>query len=136
MTEFTPIAEYNLWYHKEKELYSILEQLKNQFCINVVDNLRSQRSTIIPKWDDLIADVESNFKLAKENSDYLSTITDYIEVYIALYKFSLSIKNTIYFLSLASMASFCPYRYFFFVFYSRKFKRTTIIKIHCFYCPI
>lgn len=45
-----------------------------------MDYLRSQGSTVIPKWDAFIADVEARFKLAKENSDYLSTITDYIEV--------------------------------------------------------
>lgn len=93
LTEFTPIAEYNLWYTREKELYSILEQLKTQFCINVVDYLRSQGSTVITKWDAFIADVESKFKLAKENSDYLSTITDYIEVLHPLNWVYLSFQN-------------------------------------------
>lgn len=93
LTEFTPIAEYNLWYTREKELYSILEQLKTQFCINVVDYLRSQSSNVITKWDDFIADVESKFKLAKENSDYLSTITDYIEVLHPINLVYLSFQN-------------------------------------------
>ncbi|XP_055909296.1 LOW QUALITY PROTEIN: dynein axonemal heavy chain 10 [Eupeodes corollae] len=79
LEEFTPMAEYKLWYLREMETYSILEELKTDFVLSVLNILEANNSPTIKIWKEFIADMETYFKLAKENSDYLSTIKDYLE---------------------------------------------------------
>lgn len=44
------------------------------------DILRNVNSPIIKRWDDFMHVLQEHYHLSKENSDYISTITDYLEV--------------------------------------------------------
>ncbi|SPP80284.1 dynein heavy chain 10, axonemal [Drosophila guanche] len=79
LDEFTPMAEYRYWHKMEVELYGTIEQLKTAFVLAVLDRLRSDQSNMIAEWEKVLETTENRFKLAKENSDYLGTITDYLE---------------------------------------------------------
>ncbi|KAH8295402.1 hypothetical protein KR018_010894 [Drosophila ironensis] len=79
LDEFTPMAEYRYWHSMEVELYGTLEQLKTEFVGMVLDRLTANKSPILVEWQKALENTESRFKLAKENSDYLGTITDYLE---------------------------------------------------------
>ncbi|EDV92648.1 GH18884 [Drosophila grimshawi] len=79
LDEFTPMAEYRYWHQMEIDLYGTLEQLKTDFVIAVLNRLTTDGSSVIAKWNQVLANTEERFKLAKENSDYLGTITDYLE---------------------------------------------------------
>lgn len=80
LDEFTPMAEYRYWHRMEVELYGTLEQLKTEFVMAVLNRLASDKSTVLVDWQKVLEQTENRFKLAKENSDYLGTITDYLEV--------------------------------------------------------
>uniref|UniRef100_A0A1I8PAD1 Dynein-1, subspecies f n=1 Tax=Stomoxys calcitrans TaxID=35570 RepID=A0A1I8PAD1_STOCA len=79
LDEFTPMAEYRLWHFREIELNGILEQLKSEFVVAVLDTLRANDSEILSRWTETVNKVEEKFRLAKENADYIGTITDYLE---------------------------------------------------------
>ncbi|XP_055846772.1 dynein axonemal heavy chain 10 isoform X2 [Episyrphus balteatus] len=79
LEEFTPMAEYKLWNQREMETYSIIEELKTDFVLSVLDALEASGSGIIENWKTFFENIETYYKLAKENSNYLSTIKDYLE---------------------------------------------------------
>ncbi|XP_011184312.3 dynein axonemal heavy chain 10 [Zeugodacus cucurbitae] len=79
LDEFTPMAAYRIWHHGEIELYTALEQLKSEFVLTVLDILRNADSPMIKRWDDFMNVLQEHYHLSKENSDYISTITDYLE---------------------------------------------------------
>ncbi|KAH8417458.1 hypothetical protein KR222_000260 [Zaprionus bogoriensis] len=79
LDEFTPMAEYRYWHKMEIDLYGTLEQLKTEFVMAVLNRLTSLGSKVIAEWEKTLSITTERFKLAKENSDYLSTIKDYLE---------------------------------------------------------
>ncbi|KAH8382819.1 hypothetical protein KR009_005420 [Drosophila setifemur] len=79
LDEFTPMAEYRYWHRMEVELYGTLEQLKTEFVVAVLQRLASDNSPVLANWQKVFEHTQNRFKLAKENSDYLGTITDYLE---------------------------------------------------------
>ncbi|KAH8358423.1 hypothetical protein KR093_000053 [Drosophila rubida] len=79
LDEFTPMAEYRYWHKMEIDLYGTLEQLKTEFVMTVLNRLTSSGSKVLADWNNMVSLTEERFKLAKENSDYLSTIKDYLE---------------------------------------------------------
>lgn len=82
LDEFTPMAEYRYWHKMEIDLYGTLEQLKTVFVVTVLARLREMKAKILSEWDKTVRLTEEKFQLAKENSDYLSTIIEYLEVSI------------------------------------------------------
>jgi len=64
----------------EIDLYGTLEQLKTEFVMTVLNRLTANGSKVLPEWNNVLSKTEERFKLAKENSDYLGTIKDYLEV--------------------------------------------------------
>lgn len=80
LDEFTPMAEYRYWHKMEIDLYGTLEQLKTEFVMAVLNRLANDGSKKLIDWNRVLAKTEERFKLAKENSDYLGTVTDYLEV--------------------------------------------------------
>lgn len=80
LDEFTPMAEYRYWHKMEIDLYGTLEQLKTEFVMTVLNRLTSDGSKVLAEWNNVLRKTEERFKLAKENSDYLGTIKDYLEV--------------------------------------------------------
>lgn len=80
LDDFTPMAEYRYWHKMEVELYGTLEQLKTEFVVAVLQRLVDAKSPVLVEWQQIVEKTEARFKLAKENSDYLGTITDYLEV--------------------------------------------------------
>jgi len=80
LDEFTPMAEYRYWHKMEIDLYGTLEQLKTEFVMTVLNRLTANGSKVLPDWNNVLSKTEERFKLAKENSDYLGTIKDYLEV--------------------------------------------------------
>ncbi|XP_037827971.1 dynein heavy chain 10, axonemal-like, partial [Lucilia sericata] len=79
LDEFTPMAEYRLWHFREIELNTLLEQLKSSFVVAVLDTLTSNQSQILQRWSEILTKINDKFRLAKENADYVGTITDYLE---------------------------------------------------------
>uniref|UniRef100_A0A1A9X2L6 Dynein heavy chain tail domain-containing protein n=1 Tax=Glossina brevipalpis TaxID=37001 RepID=A0A1A9X2L6_9MUSC len=79
LDEFTPMAEYRLWHYRELELNTILEQLKSEFVTTLVDYLKQKKSKSLKHWNEVIEKAEARYILAKENADYVATITDYLE---------------------------------------------------------
>ncbi|KAL7729890.1 hypothetical protein ACLKA6_014739 [Drosophila palustris] len=79
LDEFTPMAEYRYWHKMEIDLYGTLEQLKTEFVMTVLNRLTSSGSKVLTEWNNVLSKTEERFKLAKENSDYLGTIKDYLE---------------------------------------------------------
>ncbi|XP_055373636.1 dynein axonemal heavy chain 10 [Condylostylus longicornis] len=79
LEEFTPMAEYKKWHNKELELYIILEQLKTNFVTSVLDILKEAKSPLFTQWNDFVNDVTIEYKLTRENSDYISTIIEYLK---------------------------------------------------------
>ncbi|XP_058981464.1 dynein axonemal heavy chain 10-like [Musca domestica] len=79
LDEFTPMAEYRLWHFREIEFNGILEQLKSEFVVTVLDVLKANNSTVLGRWAETVNKVAEKFRLAKENADYIGTITDYLE---------------------------------------------------------
>ncbi|XP_064550918.1 dynein axonemal heavy chain 10 [Drosophila montana] len=79
LDEFTPMAEYRYWHQMEIDLYGTLEQLKTEFVLAVLNRLTNDGSAVIDEWSKVLAKTEDRFKLAKENADYLGTVTDYLE---------------------------------------------------------
>lgn len=45
-----------------------------------IDTLRANESDVLSRWTETVNKVEDKFRLAKENADYIGTITDYLEV--------------------------------------------------------
>lgn len=80
LDEFTPMAEYRYWHKMEIDLYGTLEQLKTVFVVTVLTRLKGVDAKILSEWDRVVGLTEERFRLAKENSDYLSTIIEYLEV--------------------------------------------------------
>ncbi|KAL9898283.1 uncharacterized protein ACN427_006481 [Glossina fuscipes fuscipes] len=80
LDEFTPMAEYRLWHYRELELNTILEQLKSEFVTTLVGYLKQKKSKSLMHWNEVIEKAEARYHLAKENADYVATITDYLEV--------------------------------------------------------
>ncbi|KAH8257767.1 hypothetical protein KR038_000855 [Drosophila bunnanda] len=79
LDDFTPMDEYRYWHKMEVELYGTLEQLKTEFVVAVLQRLEDDKSPVLVEWRKIVETTEARFKLAKENSDYLGTITDYLE---------------------------------------------------------
>jgi len=80
LDDFTPMAEHRYWHKMEVELYGTLEQLKTEFVVAVLQRLTDDKSPVLDEWQKTLEKTEARFKLAKENSDYLGTIIDYLEV--------------------------------------------------------
>lgn len=80
LDEFTPMAEYRYWHKMEIDLYGTLEQLKTEFVMTVLNRLTASGAKVLTEWNNVLSKTEERFKLAKENSDYLGTIKDYLEV--------------------------------------------------------
>lgn len=78
--EYTPMAEYALWQEKENEFNSILEQFKNPFVLNTLEKLQELKSEVIKAWPNCILKLKNAHSLSKENSDYLSTLQEYLLV--------------------------------------------------------
>lgn len=75
--EFTPLAEHQYWLACESELNGIVEQMKNEIVIKTLDKVdKSMRK----KFDKIIMEVRNAHGWAKENSNYLSTLKDYLIV--------------------------------------------------------
>ncbi|KAM7359342.1 dynein heavy chain at 89D isoform 2-T2 [Cochliomyia hominivorax] len=79
LDEFSPTAEYRLWHYREIELNTVLEQIKSNFVVVVLDTLSSKQSTILPNWSEILEKINNKFRLAKENADFVGTITPYLE---------------------------------------------------------
>uniref|UniRef100_A0A1A9ZFQ5 Dynein heavy chain tail domain-containing protein n=1 Tax=Glossina pallidipes TaxID=7398 RepID=A0A1A9ZFQ5_GLOPL len=79
LDEFTPMAEYRLWHYRELELNTILEQLKSEFVTTLVGYLKQKKSKSLKHWNEVIEKAEARYHLAKENADYVATVTDYLE---------------------------------------------------------
>ncbi|CAD7085087.1 unnamed protein product [Hermetia illucens] len=91
--EFTPMAEFKLWRDQELEMYSILEQLKTSFVTLVLERLRSVNSQALSGWEDFVTEIEEYHLRAKENSDFLSTITEYLEASFSFFGRNTSMLN-------------------------------------------
>lgn len=80
--DFTPMAEYTYWVEVESELNSILEQLKLEFVIQYLTKVKTGNKKYERKYNEFLSEMEQFHKQAKENSEYLLTIRDYLIVSI------------------------------------------------------
>lgn len=80
--EFTPIADFKMWSEWETESSAIIDQLNGTFATSILDKLKDS-----PTGEILLEDVQKvkdrigeAHLLAKEISEYLSTLQDYLIV--------------------------------------------------------
>lgn len=78
--DFTPMAEYTYWVEVESELNSILEQLRLEFVAQYLTTVRAGNKKYERKYNEFLSEMEKFHKQAKENSEYLLTIRDYLIV--------------------------------------------------------
>ncbi|XP_055696351.1 dynein axonemal heavy chain 10 [Lutzomyia longipalpis] len=75
---FSPIAEYDLWREREKEFNNLLEQLNHTFVASVLAKLNEFKSDIENLWSPCLESLKTSYFLARENSEYLSTLQKYL----------------------------------------------------------
>lgn len=80
--EFNPIADYKFWSEWETESSDIIDQLNSTFAQSILDKLKNS-----PTGEILLEDLQKvkdkiaeQYLLAKEISEYLSTLQDYLIV--------------------------------------------------------
>lgn len=78
--EYTPIAELKYWEEVESEFNSLLEQLKLPFVVGLLNKMEQSKAEVFKPWPKLLKDVIDFHHLAKENSEYLQTLKDYLIV--------------------------------------------------------
>lgn len=78
--DFTPMAEYAYWVEVESELNSIIEQLRLEFVAQYLTKIKAGNKKYERKYNEFLIEIEQFHKLAKENSEYLLTIRDYLNV--------------------------------------------------------
>ncbi|GAB0094127.1 Dynein heavy chain [Sergentomyia squamirostris] len=75
---FSPIGEYELWREREREFNNLLEQLNHTFVASVLGKLNEFKSDIENLWSPCLESLKSAYLLARENSEYLSTLQKYL----------------------------------------------------------
>jgi dynein heavy chain, axonemal len=77
------MAEYDMWLDRESEFNKLLEQLKTPFAEQIIERVTANQE-LVDSWNNIMTKVSDDYKLARENYEYLSTIQDYLIVSIII----------------------------------------------------
>lgn len=78
--DFTPLAEYDYWFEIESEISSLLEQMRNEFVLEILKKLETFDESYVKQFRNYLKSVYDYHKLVKENLEYLHTLKDYLIV--------------------------------------------------------
>uniref|UniRef100_A0A336KIK9 CSON011062 protein n=1 Tax=Culicoides sonorensis TaxID=179676 RepID=A0A336KIK9_CULSO len=78
--EFTPLAEYTRWTDWEQESSNLLEQIHSSFVKTMIDKIKDSimGQSLIDELQIIQEKLSEQYKLAKENGEYLSTLQEYL----------------------------------------------------------
>lgn len=84
--EYSPLAEYTRWTEWEQESSNLLEQINSNFAKTMIDKIKDSimGQSLIEELQLIEGKLHEQYKLAKENGEYLSTLQEYLLVSICV----------------------------------------------------